>query len=685
MPDAATITGSRVGRCFRRAAVSLPDRLPLVMLWITVTAAVMLLLGLFRPAVVLPAIAVVVAATWRLTPRGVAVDARGVTGSLLAVVGAATWAVVNLPWASRYVLAGRDPGFLTLSAHWLAHHGTATVPVQEGMAIAAAVEGVKPASGPFGPAGDVLHIQGAKALPGVLATGSWLLGDRFVLAGNLVVGAVGLIALYALGRRVIGPFWAFLPVTALAVSVPMVVFSRAAYTEPLTLALVLVSLIAGWDGLANRRLAMLAVSGTAAGATAMVRIDGMVYAVGLFAGLAVLGMAVRPASRPWLRRAGLAVGLPALAGIALGWTDLRLNSLFYYAALRTQSAAASVGLVVSIAVAVVVLSVPLRRLPLWLTGRRRPIAITAAVVVGAASVFLASRPLWLTTHHVDPESGYGLVISALQERENLPIDGSRSYDEMSVTWLTWYYGIPAITLGFAGLAMLTYWTIRRRDTRLLLLLAVVGPITLIYLWQVSITPDQVWAMRRFLPVTIPGLLLAAASALHWASSHGPRWVNRTIAIVGTVAIVAPTVGAWSPQLVTTVEQSGRLGELSTVCSALGDDPVVFIAAPDVPPYFGTLLIWCDVPTVETVGHTSPELLRAVAREWDRPVRVVSFRSDLVPWAVPAPQPWSVTTSSQWTPALSHLPVEADVTTSTLFLGMIEPSGYVVPLTPAQAP
>jgi hypothetical protein len=36
---------------------------------------------------------------------------------------------------------------------------------------------------------------------------------------------------------------------------------------------------------------------------------------------------------------------------------------------------------------------------------------------------------------------------------------------------------------------------------------------LLYVTVPSIVPDQIWAMRRYLPVVIPGLLLAAAVVL----------------------------------------------------------------------------------------------------------------------------------------------------------------------------
>jgi 4-amino-4-deoxy-L-arabinose transferase-like glycosyltransferase len=665
-----------------RATVALPDRISSIAVWSALVAIVLLEFGAFRPVIVFPAIVVAVAATWRLTPSPVTVDTRSVAGALTATVGVAVWVVTNLPWTSRYVIATRDPGFLTLMAHWLAHHGTATIPNADATSVAASVADVSAHSGAFAAAGDTLQVQGANGLPAVLAVGSWLAGDRFALAGNLLIGGFALVALYAFGRRVVGPLWALLPVAALAMSMPMVAFSRAAYTEPLTMLLVVTGLTAGWDGWQTRKLRMLAVAGAAIGTTAMVRIDGAIYSVGLFAALAIIAVATRSATRPWLRRAIAAAGTPALTGVVLGWLDLKLNSPGYLTDLGPQWRPLFVLLAAVMGVAVLVAAIPSSWPAHTLLARRGTIARIAAAAVAIVGAVMASRPWWLVSRHLDPESGYGAVVATLQAYEGVAIDAGRSYDEMSLNWLTWYYGIPAVALALVGLALLTHHTIARRDPRTLLLLAVVGPVSLLYLWRVNITPDQVWAVRRFLPLTIPGFLLTAVWTLKAAVTllRG-RW-RIGAAVVGGAALVMAPVLTWPPALATSVEQAGRLGELSAVCQAIGDDPVVFVATPDTPPYFGTLRVWCDVPVVETVGPATPERLQAVADAWGRPVRLVSFRSDVVPWTAD-PMPLRVTQTSRWDQGLLHAPTGTVDETSTVYVGTInpsgiEPSGFVVP-------
>ena len=50
---------------------NLPSRLPVVFFWTMLTASVAVLLGWFTPWLVLPALAVVLAVTWRWVPERV--------------------------------------------------------------------------------------------------------------------------------------------------------------------------------------------------------------------------------------------------------------------------------------------------------------------------------------------------------------------------------------------------------------------------------------------------------------------------------------------------------------------------------------------------------------------------------------------------------------------------------------
>src|SRR6185312_5287178 len=99
-----------------------------------------------------------------------------------------------------------------------------------------------------------LQPQGNHLVAGVSAAVSWVFGENAVFWGNLACGAAALLALYVLGRRLIGPFWALVPVLALAVSLPMLEFSRATYSEPLAMTFTLLGATLLWGAWKSDRL-----------------------------------------------------------------------------------------------------------------------------------------------------------------------------------------------------------------------------------------------------------------------------------------------------------------------------------------------------------------------------------------------------------------------------------------------
>ena len=151
--------------------------------------------------------------------------------------------------ASEYLIVTRDPGFLTLTGVWLTDHASTDIPTL-GAIEAAALQAnmLADAWQAWNLDGDVVQPQGAKMLPAVLSVGGWVAGVPGVLAANIVIGGVGMLAVYILARRFLGPLAALAPRGALALTVSHIGLSRSAYSEPLTLLLVMASIALGVAG-----------------------------------------------------------------------------------------------------------------------------------------------------------------------------------------------------------------------------------------------------------------------------------------------------------------------------------------------------------------------------------------------------------------------------------------------------
>ncbi|HEX6888817.1 MAG TPA: glycosyltransferase family 39 protein, partial [Candidatus Nanopelagicales bacterium] len=313
-----------------RLLVALPARLPVLLFWTALVASLAVLGAAFTPWLVLPVLAGVVWLTWRLVPEPVPVTRAAVQGAGVALALALAWLLANAWFAGQVLLVQRDPGFLTLEGLWLAEHADPDIPLRSAAAVADAIPGAQAISDAFWRGGDVMYAQGAKAFPALIALPGWLFGPWGVLLGNLVIGAVALLAVYDLGRRLIDPRWALLPVAALALTTPFLYFTRTPFTEPTNVVLTFGGLAVLWGAYRQPRLWPFALGGAMLGANALSRIDGAAVAAGLVLGLGVVAAGTRDPARRRLALLGWVVA-SAAAGlmVLLGYLDVRINSPGY--------------------------------------------------------------------------------------------------------------------------------------------------------------------------------------------------------------------------------------------------------------------------------------------------------------------------------------------------------------------
>lgn len=679
-----------------RALLSVPDRLPVLLLALGVAGVLAALVDQVRPVVVLPLAAACATLTWRWVPRAPRAT-RGQVGALLAALAlCGVWVVLGLRHTAEYVVVNRDPGFLTLKALWLVDHASVLVPVGGAEAAAAATSGGSAGTEAFWLGDGVLHGQGNVMLPALLAVQGWVGGERAVLAGGVLVGAVALLAVFAAARRFAGPVWALVPTAALAGSLPFLVGTRAAYTEPLTVAFLCGGLAVAHG--AWRRASGVGphvLVGLLTGAVGAARIDGAVVLVGLAVAYALVGASpIGRRDRGAAARRGLAAIGSGTAMVLLGLVDVLALSPEYVRVHTDQLRALLAAAGVVVVLAVVLLLLPGGALAAArgaVLRRRRALGIAAAGAVVALGVVLASRPLWWQGRYVDPESGTGYAVQVLQAAAGQPLDASRSYDEQTLAWVAWYLGVPAVVLGFAGLALLTRRAVAGRDPAATVLVAVVGVAAVFPLVRASITPDQVWAARRLLPATFPGLLVAGAvalAALAGARDHGAgRWTRgpwppaRRAAAAGlALAVVAFPVTTWRPGA-SVVELSGRATQAHAVCDALdglGVERVVWTHSSPFR-YLATLRVLCDVEVVEFVDPPSTADLAALRAAWGgAPVAALSFDAGDYSWTEPPTESVGGTVSTTLGRTLTGVPRSVDTTWSEVWLGLVQDDGTVAP-------
>jgi hypothetical protein len=188
----------------------------------------------------------------------------------------------------------------------------------------------------------------------------------------------------------------------------------------------------------------------------------------------------------------------------------------------------------------------------------------------------------------------------------------------SLHWFSAYLGVVALVVAFVGFVVLADRA-RRGATPAAAVVFLVIPVAVMYLARPSITPDQPWAMRRFLPVVIPGVAIAIAATLQfaWRSARSVRSSRvRGVALAGVGVLAAfvwvPAARSGAP-LVGARAQHGAVAVVHGICRETGPDAAVLvfggaflnIELPD------TVRAFCGVPTAKS----SPTDLPAIARKW----------------------------------------------------------------------
>jgi hypothetical protein len=699
-PPAPVVAPARPPRSWTPLGAALLEALPLLvpalLAGFSLVAMALLQLGLFQPLLVLP-----------LSLAGAAVAALGVAlarpeslagprwldgAALLVVLGCA---VVNARYSAQNIDVFRDPAVYALTGQWLAHHASLPIPVHP--EVFGSVKGLSFFSQGFDAATTpgFVHPQFGNLLPGLLAVGGWLGGDHLLLKVNPLIGSAALLSFYGLARQYAGRAWALVAVVALGVSLPQLSFSRNTYSEPITMLFLVGGLALLREAQRRGKATSYGLAGLVLGSAVLARVDGFFFllAVPMFAA-AVLAAA--PAGRR--RRAAGQVGA-FLLGVAVPAAVAMANLANLSPAYLGDRGAelgmiAKAGAAISVLGALAVALAWSTRTLHWIaaaTARWLPAAGAALVVVLA--VVAASRPLWYVAR--DPAapvstSGY---ITFLQKAGRLPLDGTRTYAEQSLEWFSWYWGPVTLVLAVLGTAYGVHRLLRRGDLRLVAPLGMLLSAALLYITRPTIVPDQVWAMRRYLPVVIPGILIAAAAAAAAMLGLLGRRRGATL-IAGVLALVMVLTPAYvSARLIRVRDGVPQLVEVHKLCDSLPADAALLLTGPLAKTYQQTARSYCDdVPVVGLTQQPTRAQLAQVgtaAKQHGRQLYVLVTAGETLPAdAIPAAAAWqpvSCVRVSHWNAVLGRAAYTSGADKRAIYLGTVGPLGTVTPSAPSGPP
>lgn len=533
-------------------------------------------------------------------------------------VFALLWTGFNANFAFEHVLTNRDPAIYLVTGMMLTERQTTNWELHGILDDEHTVEESAGFEQSTIDGEQVGQTQALNVLPLFLSVFGQI-GERPLMAANTVFGGLAIIAVFAFARLLMRERWAVVAAMTLAASMPLVYFSRDSYTEPLSIvfifgALALITIAAR----AKQHVPWLwLVAGLVTGASALVRIDAPLSIAGLMfgAGLAAWFTASKFGLSLSLTHIGLFM-LGLVVMVVLGLLDGWLMTRYYFEDQMHNIVPQYIVLGVELAVIVAGIFVFRygKRFLEWLNTRTinwRAVAVVVLIV--SISLFLASRPLWFTgtrahMNHIE-------LMQAGEQYAPEDIDGTRSYSEYTVNWMVWYLGLPIVLLSVIGFSVAAYRSMRSRDIAWLMSLAVIFAVGAVYFMFPTITPDQIWASRRFLPAVMPGIAIFGALGLAWlyGRKKWPFGIDKRFAVgvIATLTIIAPL--AVTEPLIRAKEYNNVYSMIYDICEHVDDD---------------TLLLWggqtsrqtlympvwhkCDVSSVGMRGDTrleDSELLR----------------------------------------------------------------------------
>lgn len=679
----------QVGGPATRLLLGLPDLVVCAVAGFSVGPMLLLLAGQFRMALVLPAGLVGAAVAVKVCglPRHDTGEhtRRDVVWTAVAGLLILAWALYNARYTAENVYATRDPATYNITARWLMDHPSLHIHTQLDV-FGSPARAIAEGAGFSDDGPGELYAQGNHLMPVFAAVVGWVFGIQGMFRVDVVLGALALVALFGLARRIVGAPLALLVTAAMAVATPMVYVSRDMYSEPLMMIFLMGGVALLHRATRSGRTVDYALSGLVSGCAAMVRIDSYAALLAVIvSGVVVVGLA-REHDRRAAVRHGVALVGAAAAATVLGLLDVsRLSAGYFHDQRRniTLELAAAVFLLVVGPVVARVLWRP--RVRTWLTSdavRRR---VSTGAVAGLVAVFLLllSRPLWLTGHW-----SRNRVLEIWQAQAGVAVDGTRTYNERTVLWLAQYLGWATVLLAVAGYALLISRAVRRRDDALVGLLTMGLTMSALYLWTAQITPDQPWAMRRYVPVVLPLLLVAAAAALRQLAAWRPAGLaagRAAVVVLGVLMVVEPLRVTLPVRHLR--EQVPMYGQVQAICRAIDDrGAVVAVDQEALAQYAMTMRAYCGVPAIGVPG-ASPQELRAIARDvraHGRTPYVLGRDRAAMAYAVGGPAVLFDTVPAElWPNAINRPPRKAGLRPTEVFLARIGADGRIEQLPPAR--
>lgn len=376
---------------------------------------------------------------------------------------------------------------------------------------------------------------------------------------------LGSLAIYLTVRQIAGWEAAALALAGLSLNAVQQWFARYPTTEPLTQFLLWTGLwsLGMWLGAGQSerppRRAWALLAGLALGQLFLVRID--FYFIWLILGLLFLwqlgsGQLRRDAA--WFY---LPLGLLTAHSFLHGLTQSR--PYFYEIFGYGMSLLGRFWLIPATAVlftSLVLFIFARYRNRLAQLGRYRRHVLAAGVII----VLLLGVYGWF----IRPVYGAPSILNDWYSTNQIPRP-----DHENLRRLGWYLSPLGVWLGIGGMCLLI-WRANRRSA---VMIGVGLLFSLLYLWRIQTNPHHIYTMRRYVPVTLPFFIVAAAALLAWLAG----WRKPiSLILAGSLALAWLGGLGWLARgFVTQVDYPGLIDQMTAFSQQFAPDAVLIFNDP----------------------------------------------------------------------------------------------------------
>jgi len=420
----------------------------------------------------------------------------------LLVAGLLLAGVLYFGFPSESIYGGRDEGVYANHAVYLAHHGRLTVPYPWAAEDSDVLSHWTGFPG-FYNTPETLTVQFGHLFPVWLAQAYATAGPNGLFRFNGAVSLLSLVLFYGVCRMAVPGPLALTATLFLAFNPSQLWIARITLSEPLAQMFIWAGLVLLMQALRDHENMSARWAGGLLGLSVLVRIDGLTMMPLLFLSHLVWKLfvtanmeATEPRCGIWSAVYQTAVPVAALALATYAFTCapyLREVAAIYMWPLVTAS-------VITLGLLLIGKQKLLRRLSPALTGKVS-FGILAATIAAASGY----ATWWRPRANPDPQWKF--------ERVGYSFDAARDYAQDSFVNLARYLSPFVLGLALAGWLAVLWRRIRRdRDYFFVPVVVIVGCWSVVCLWRPGVYPDHFWAIRRFVPVVIPGVVLCAAIA-----------------------------------------------------------------------------------------------------------------------------------------------------------------------------